>query len=175
MVKENLIFELETVGLTNLIRNYVDYNLWTNITLVNWLKTKPKKLLEKEVISSFPSVLLTLKHMYKTQGYWFAIINEKYDFDPEKDLFTIDEVMSCLVEQSAQIADYVSALTVKELQEPVLVESPWFNCEFSALEYIMQFVNHNTYHRGQVVSIGRQLGFTDAPMTDYNFYNIMAK
>lgn len=174
MVQEKDTFELESAGLTNLIRNYADYNLWTNITLINWLKTKPRELLEKEVLSSFPSIYLTLIHMCRTQGYWFAIINKKYDFDPEHGL-TLDEVMDFVVEQSAQIADYVSAMTVNELHEPILVESPWFNCEFLASEYIMQFVNHNTYHRGQIVSIGRQLGFTDAPMTDYNFYNIMGK
>jgi uncharacterized damage-inducible protein DinB len=39
----------------------------------------------------------------------------------------------------------------------------------------MHCMNHSTYHRGQIVTMGRNLGFTDAPMTDYNFYNVMAK
>jgi uncharacterized damage-inducible protein DinB len=39
----------------------------------------------------------------------------------------------------------------------------------------MQVMNHSTYHRGQIITIGRNLGFTDAPMTDYNFYNIHGK
>lgn len=175
MVQEKLAIEIGSVGLSSLIRNYVDYNLWTNMTLANWLKTKPEALLKKETLSSFSSIYLTLDHMYKTQGYWFAIIDKNYSFSSEKQTVSIHELLDCLVAQSAQIADYVSAATIEALNQPILVENPWFVCEYPAFEYLMQFVNHNTYHRGQIVSIGRQLGFTDAPMTDYNFYNIMGK
>jgi len=34
-------------------------------------------------------------------------------------------------------------------------------------------LTHSTYHCGQVVSIGWNLGYTDAPMTDYNFYKMV--
>lgn len=175
MVQETTIFEMESVGLNNLVKNYADYNLWTNLTLINWLKTKPSQLLEKEVSSSFPSILLTLHHMHKTQGYWFSIVNKKNDFDETEYSSDLQGVLAGMMEQSAQIADFVTAMTITELLEQIPVESPWFRSELSAFEYIMQLVNHNTYHRGQIVTIGRNLGFVDAPMTDYNFYNIMGK
>jgi uncharacterized damage-inducible protein DinB len=66
-------------------------------------------------------------------------------------------------------------MTDEKVQERTLIESPWFRCDFRNFEYIMHYANHSTYHRGQVVTIGRNLGFTDAPMTDYNFYNIDGK
>jgi uncharacterized damage-inducible protein DinB len=42
---------------------------------------------------------------------------------------------------------------------------------------ILHCVNHATYtyHRGQLVTMGRSLEFTDALMTDYMFYLLMAK
>lgn len=175
MVQENLALEMELVGLGNLVKNYADYNLWTNLTLVNWLKSKPVHLLEKQVSSSFSSIFLTLHHMYKTQGYWFSVVSKRSDFNEAEYPVELDAVFTGIVEQSGEIADFVSAMTINDLQEQIPVESPWFTCEFSAFEYIMQFVNHSTYHRGQIVTIGRHLGFTDAPMTDYNFYNIMGK
>jgi len=36
-------------------------------------------------------------------------------------------------------------------------------------------MSHSTYHRGQIITIGRNLGMTDAPMTDFNFYLLTAK
>ncbi len=43
------------------------------------------------------------------------------------------------------------------------------------VQYGLHVFNHSTYHRGQIVTIGRGLGYKDAPMTDYNFYNFFAK
>ncbi|MFB6801427.1 DinB family protein [Peribacillus butanolivorans] len=34
-------------------------------------------------------------------------------------------------------------------------------------------MNHSTYHRGQIITIGRNVGLTDAPMTDFNIYNFL--
>ncbi|WP_366512826.1 DinB family protein [Kordia sp.] len=31
-------------------------------------------------------------------------------------------------------------------------------------------MNHSTYHRGQIVTMGHQLGFTKAPFTDLFFF-----
>jgi uncharacterized damage-inducible protein DinB len=37
-------------------------------------------------------------------------------------------------------------------------------------EMLQQCFNHGTYHRGQIVTLGRNLKITDAPATDYFFY-----
>jgi len=175
MVQEKITMKMESVALGDFVKNYIDYNLWTNLALIRWLGSKPAALLEQEVSSSFPSICLTLHHMWKTQAYWFSIINGKKDFKEEEYSPALDKVLAGLIEQSARIADFVKAMSEADFQEEVLVESQWFSCELSTFEYIMQLVNHNTYHRGQVVSIGRSLGFTDAPNTDYNFYNVMGR
>src|SRR5690242_11895194 len=47
-----------------LMKNYANYNLWANTTLVRWLKSKPAAELEQEVASSFPSIKLTLLHIW---------------------------------------------------------------------------------------------------------------
>jgi uncharacterized damage-inducible protein DinB len=37
--------------------------------------------------------------------------------------------------------------------------------------YIIHHVmNHSTYHRGQLVTMGRELGFMDPPKTDFMQY-----
>ena len=158
-----------------LMKNYVDYNHWANCTLVNWLRTKPAELLEKEVVSSFSTIRVTLIHILETQRYWLSVINPEgiysgQDFDGD-----LEETFSRLMEQSQELAEYVESLSARALENDMLVVNPWFECNFPNFEYILHCMNHSTYHRGQIVTMGRNLGFTDAPMTDYNFYNVVAK
>ena len=159
--------------LSQLTENYANYNLWANQTLVEWLRTKPAELLEQEVASSFPSIRKTLQHIWHTQRYWLSILakEEPVFITPEDE--SLATVLEGIVRQSAALADVVAAIANTRIEEPILVVSQWFQSDFPAFEYLMHCVNHSTYHRGQLVTIGRQLGFTDAPMTDYNFYNVM--
>jgi len=158
-----------------LMKNYADYNLWANATLVNWLRTKPVEILEQEVPSSFSSIKATISHIWQAQRYWLSVISrtEFGSFAPFDG--NLEDAFIALVEQSDELADFVKTMTETEVTENIEVVSPWFQCDFQNFEYIMQCMNHSTYHRGQIVTIGRNLGFTDAPMTDYNFYNIHGK
>jgi len=177
---ENLVAEKPDVMTTQstivgLMKNYSNYNLWANATLINWLKTKPEKLVEQEVLSSFPSIKLTLLHIQATERYWLSVLNKTEFLIDAIDYQTIDELYVGVLEQSVALADHVNAMNDNQLLDNTLIINPWFQCDFQNFDYIMQVMNHSTYHRGQIITIGRQLGFTDAPMTDYNFYNVRGK
>lgn len=158
--------------LVQLMRNYADYNLWANATLVHWLRKKPAELLEKEMPSSFSSVRATINHIWNGERYWLSVLKKEEAEERSKIDGTMENVFRALVEQSDALADCVIAMTNEEIIQNNVVIDPWFQCDFKNYEYIMQAINHSTYHRGQIITIGRSLGFTDAPMTDYNFYNI---
>lgn len=161
--------------LVALMKNYANYNLWATRTLVNWLRTKPEEVVEQEVPSSFSSILQTLTHILQTQQYWLAIIRKNTSFIPEPFTGSLNELYFTLVEQSAELAEQIYNMTDAEIEDTTHIQSLWFECDFPHFEYLMQVVNHTTYHRGQIITIGRNLGFTDAPMTDYNYYNIYGK
>ncbi|CAG4997824.1 hypothetical protein DYBT9275_01858 [Dyadobacter sp. CECT 9275] len=165
--------EKEVNSMLYLINNFTRYNLWANATLVHWLKTKSPELLDKEVTSSFPTIRLTLLHILKTQGYWLSVISgeeysENQGADPES-------VLSEVIDQSARIVEFVESMPAESIQDETMVINPWFECNFPNFEYILHLVNHTTYHRGQIITVGRQLGLTDAPITDYNFFNVRGK
>jgi uncharacterized damage-inducible protein DinB len=162
-------------SLAYLMKNYTDYNHWANCTLVNWLKTKPREVLEIEVHSSFNTIRQTLIHILQTQSYWYSIIRPDIGYEDEEFTGNLEETFERITAQSEEMAIYIENLGIEMLQEDTLVVSQWFECNFPKFEYIMHCMNHSTYHRGQIVTMGRNLGFTDAPMTDYNFYNVMAK
>ena len=172
---------LETTQLTTesnlayLIKNYVSYNQWANNTIVEWLKKKPAELMDQEVPSSFPTLKLTLIHIIQTQRYWFSVVQKDSDFVNEPVNGSADDIFEALLTQSAEMLGYIDTMNEEMIQEENLVTNPWFECNFPNFEYILHLVNHTTYHRGQLVTIGRNLGLTDAPMTDYNFYNVRVK
>ena len=156
------------------MRNFADYNLWANTTMINWLKTKPEALLEQEVLSSFKGIRATLVHIWHTQCYWLSVINHT-TFTPEEYTGSTEALFDHIIDQSAATAAYVNEMSRDTMEDSTLITNPWFECNYPNFEYIIQCMNHSTYHRGQIVTIGHHLGFTDAPMTDYNFYNVATK
>lgn len=171
MVQE--IAEKTELTLGSFVTDYAIYNLWANQQLVHWLKTKPVALMAQPVPSSYPSLQQTLLHIWDTQRFWLSVLQQV----PAPTSFiwvgfegTVDDIFAGLVEQSAELVDYLQSLTEAEWQKPVILTSPWAEGVRSRIEFTQHCLNHSTYHRGQVVTIGRNLGLTDAPMTDYSFY-----
>lgn len=162
------------MGLKNLMTNYAEYNLWVNQQFVKWLTSKSDELLHKEVPSSFSSIVKTLNHIWATEEYWYSIIAETSEFDKREieELLTTD-VFNGLLNRSSQLAQLIKSFTEEELSKNIKIESPWFQCDLPKYEYLMQVINHGTYHRGQIVTIGRNIGITDATNSDYNFYNVI--
>lgn len=162
------------MGLKNLMTNYAEYNLWVNQQFVKWLTSKSDELLHKEVPSSFSSIVKTLNHIWATEEYWYSIIAETSEFDKREieELLTTD-VFNGLLNRSSQLAQLIKSFTEEELSKNIKIESPWFQCDLPKYEYLMQIINHGTYHRGQIVTIGRNIGITDATNSDYNFYNVI--
>jgi uncharacterized damage-inducible protein DinB len=162
------------MSLQKLTANYAAYNAWANDTLIGYLKTRPHASWTKEVPSSFSSIARTLNHILAAQEYWMSVITGTMYIGSRYGNQNPDaqEVFDSLIAHSALTEQTVAQLSTAELETCVKVESPWFRAELPIYEYIQHMVNHGTYHRGQLVTICRNLGFTDMPMTDYNFYNV---
>ncbi|QQT62943.1 DinB family protein [Sphingobacterium multivorum] len=160
------------MSLKTLITKSGEYNDWVVNKYINWLADKSDDQLNQEVPSSFPTILKTLNHILQTQEYWWSHISESNDFDFEKKRTTKEEIFEALRRSSVQLVDYINKLSELDLEKNIKVESPWFQCDFTKYEYIQQLILHGTYHRGQIVTMGRAIGITDAPMTDFNYWNI---
>ncbi len=160
--------------LKNIILSSLEYNLWVNEQYSQWLSDKSDELLNKYVDSSFPSILLTLQHILRTQEYWWSVLLEKQNIAIEGDEAALgrDQIFDTLIENSKRILKYFKDQEQDELLKTVEITNEWFSCNFSKYEYVQQLMYHSTYHRGQVVTIARNLNVVDAPLTDYNFWNL---
>lgn len=174
MIQEQVTPSVKQDAIAYAMKNYTAYNLWANTTMVTWLRTKPAAVLETEAASSFSSVKLTLVHIWQVQQYWLSVVAHT-EYAPQPFHGSVEEICTLLLAQSEQWLSYVTAMTEEDICDPTRVVNQWFESYLNNFEYIIQCMNHSTYHRGQIVTIGRQLGLTDAPMTDYNYYNVRGK
>ncbi|HRI62425.1 MAG TPA: DinB family protein, partial [Saprospiraceae bacterium] len=135
-----------------------------------WLKTKPLELMTREVPSSFPSLHLTLLHVWSAEKVWLERLQQA---PTEAFLFqvfqgTTEEIFEGMLKNSLNFDAYV-----KLQNEDFFLQICHFRFlngnEDSRLRHqmILHCMNHSTYHRGQIVTIARNLGLTDPPSTDY--------
>lgn len=162
------------MSLKKIMSNFADYNLWVNQQFVNWLSLKSDELLNAEVQSSFPTIMKTLDHIWSTEEYWFSVIseNDMVQKKPESEL-SKEEIFEGLLNSSTRLKHLINSLSEEDLMKEVKITNPWFECELPVSDYLLQVINHGTYHRGQIVTMGRNIGITDASNTDYNFYNVL--
>jgi uncharacterized damage-inducible protein DinB len=162
------------MSLKKTMTNYAAYNLWVNQQFVNWLSTKSDELLNTEVASSYTSIMKTLNHIWETEEYWYSVIAETVPFDKKESIdLNKNVVFEGLLNTSEKLSTLIASLSEEQLDKTIKIENPWFQCELPLSEYLLQVINHDTYHRGQIVTIGRNIGITDASNTDYNFYNVV--
>ena len=162
------------MSLKKIMSNYADYNLWVNQQFVNWLSPKSDELLYAEVPSSFSTIMKTLDHIWSTEEYWFSVISETAPTEKKiENELSSDQIFEGLLNASAKLKQFIHSLSEEDLVKEVKITNPWFECELPISEYLIQVINHGTYHRGQIVTMGRNIGITDASNTDYNFYNVV--
>ncbi|MBS1489047.1 MAG: DinB family protein [Bacteroidetes bacterium] len=162
------------MSLQKFMANNANYHSWATQKFVEWLSPKSDELLHKEVPSSFNSIIKTLNHIWATDEYWYSIIAETSEFENRSGIneYNSKEIFDGIVHRANEISKLIASYNEEKLSKLVKIETPWFKCELPKYEYLQQLINHATYHRGQIVTIGRNVGITDGSNTDYNFYNI---
>ncbi len=167
-----------TVKLSALIKDYVIYNQWANRRLIEWLKTKPANIMDLKVPSSFMGIKNTLVHIWDTERSWLAHLQLAPQPENMRKGFagSCEDVLDGLQEVSDNFTSYVLSLSNEELQETchcnVLFVGDIYRPRFEIIQHTM---NHSTYHRGQLVTIGHHIGLNDAPMTDFMYYVLRIK
>jgi uncharacterized damage-inducible protein DinB len=154
------------VNTKELILSFVNYNHWANGKLSDWLTGLDSELLYRQISSSFASIELTVQHMQESQQFWLGIITKKgIPLTNETDAAATN--FNLLLAGSRRLADAVGGFTEQELLETVAsTDMLQSRCAF-----ILHVINHNSYHRGQIVTICRQLGVVDnIPALDFEVF-----
>ncbi len=153
---------------TDKTKELVNYNLWANKRLLDWLKANEEESLTKECQSSFPDILKTVNHILDGQIFYYCVLKEQPFQSFSKN--NVEEIFSGLIEQSEVFIDYVESQ--KTLNDLRFLKTKTLKGNFRQFELIQHCMNHSTFHRGQIITMGHQLGFSKAPSTDMLFYFI---
>lgn len=146
--------------------DYANYNIWANDRLINNLLEKNDKLLSQELLGSFPTIRATISHIWFAETGWLSRLGENgwevssvTNFSGNnKELFKSWQITSENFKNFVEKAD---------LEKEIKFEHKGETFSIPTREIIQTVFNHGSFHRGQVVMMMRQLGFSDISQTDY--------
>ncbi len=153
-----------------LMKDYVAFNVWANTLFVNWLKSKPLELLDREVPSSFPSLRSTMLHTWSAQDIWLRRLQGSSPTELVSGTFkgSNTELMDGLLQNSMDFSDFIGSRDSSYFSQKIgYTHTTGIPYEQYTTEIIQHCMQHSTYHRGQIVTIARNLGLTDPPKSDY--------
>lgn len=161
-----------------LLLRYAMYNIWANQRLLALLSGLSEEQLDKVLDSSFPSLRATAYHMWNSEGIWLQrlllaspVIPPAKDFDG-----TWQEFVRRFSRQNEQVKDFIATASDAKLAHTIEYNHPVRGiCKSSVENTLLMIFNHTTYHRGQLVTMLRQLGVTKIPSTDFIEYTLIKK
>ena len=149
------------------------YNEWANGLLLSAAASLQPEEQTRNLGSSHRSVLGTLFHLVYSEWDWLHCWQGKSWKDiireepPESDFPNIAILQPHWVAIASGQKAFVATLTDPAINRQICFENfrgeLW---EFSLGQTIQHLLNHSAYHRGQVVTLLRQLGKTP-PTTDF--------
>jgi uncharacterized damage-inducible protein DinB len=153
-----------------LFEQYLAYNFWANKIISDKLLQVPPEILHKDMGSSFGSIYKTCQHMMEVESIWWQRVNLTEPVQsPEKDP---DENFQVLIEKWLPLSRQWSSWLVEIPEKNIIHVFGYYNSkkEFfkqPVYEMLLHLVNHQTYHRGQVVTMLRQNKIDKIPATDF--------
>lgn len=149
---------------------YAAYNVWANNLLLDTIQQLPEEQQGAEIKSSFTSLHKTVLHMLDAESIWWQRIKLQEKITRPSDGFSRSfvELSRLLQQQNRQWLEWVSNTTEHGLQHEFI----YFNTKKERFkqpvyQMLLHLFNHETYHRGQLVTMLRQLGIETIPPTDF--------
>jgi uncharacterized damage-inducible protein DinB len=154
------------------LHQLTSYNLWANSIMSELIENLPTEKLHQTIDSSFNSIFKTLLHIWDAEYIWLKrlqgiSISEWPSKMMDKDGFSTN----LFLQNTSDLSDFIGDKPINYFLE---------SCEYSNLKgekfstlpegIIAHVVNHSTYHRGQLVTMLRQLGIAQIPSTDFINY-----
>ncbi len=149
-------------------RELFDYGSWANARVLAAVEALPEEQVDATAASSFSSIRATAAHIVATEWIWMRRwLGDRPAVAPEwAGGAPLGELRAHLASVERERAAYLDRLTDRDLEAPISYRGLDGQAFSLPLGKLMQHVvNHGTYHRGQLATQFRQLGYA-APSTD---------
>jgi len=150
-----------------------EFNIWANDRVCSWLDKISDEQWKQPLVSSFKSIYETILHVAGAEKVWVERLQKKSK--PEMFLGTFTgskaELLATWKDLSLDFKKLIEEMPEDQFQQNLLYKNTK-GIEYNQLYYqlLAHVFNHSTYHRGQVVTMLRQVGFTDVNSTDMTTY-----
>lgn len=150
-----------------------NYNIWANNIVADWLLQISEEQWNETIISSFNSIALTCIHIAGAEKIWY----ERWINKPNQVFLFAEfkgsknELVDIWKQASKNIQSFIETIDEQDLNKIFAFKR--LNGDNNEMLYWQSFahvINHSTYHRGQLVTMLRQVGFTNVASTDYLTY-----
>lgn len=148
------------------------YNLWANSRMIEVLVKLPAEKLDAELVSSFPTIHKTVWHCVRAENIWLQRLNlvENPVWMGDSDR-PINELCDMWLESGREFISFIE----KQFDDSSFTHVFQFYRDKQAhkmqvFHTLLHAFNHNTYHRGQLVTMLRQVGVTKIPSLDISVF-----
>lgn len=153
-----------------LLLSYAAYNYWAGQEIGKRVLLLTSDQQEAELQSSFRSIKATIIHMWDAETAWWQrlklqenVVLPSLSFHP-----STQEALTGLARQSQQWKEWVEQAAPPQLEHVFAYQnSKKGQFKQPVWQMLLHVFNHGTYHRGQIVTMLRQLGEEKIPQTDY--------
>lgn len=148
---------------------YAAYNLWANNRISDAILQLPEEKQQEKIISSFPSIELTLLHLMNVEYIWWQRMKLVENIHiVEASSLTMHQISQKLLDASLQWKEWVDkSITAAFEHEFVYRNSKKEQFKQPVFQMLLHLFNHQTYHRGQIVTMLKQVGVDKIPPTDF--------
>lgn len=151
--------------------------MWANHRITDLINGLDTQLHLTTIESSFGILRGTVQHMANAESIWWQrmkLVETPHSFD-DLDM-PLDLVSKKLIEFSNQWKDWIEKSAANALEHEFLYHNTKKE-QFKQPVYqmLLHLFNHQTYHRGQLVIMLKQLGIEKIPATDFIVWSRSAK
>ncbi|MBC7535041.1 MAG: DinB family protein [Ferruginibacter sp.] len=152
-----------------ILLTYAAYNVWANQRMVDCVTNLSDEQIHKQINSSFGSVYAMLGHLWDVESIWWQRVklNELVEWPGVKFSGSVLELCNHLMHQSKQWKEWIDIATETVLEhEFIYKNSKKEQFKQPVSEALHHLFNHQTFHRGQLITMLKQVGVTELPNTD---------
>lgn len=151
------------------LKQLTDYTAWVNKEVISWLRQLTDEQWKQEHRSSFPGIRKTVLHIVSAENIWLAFWKKKSAPVFLSAVFdgSTDDLLDIWEKTTAELVDFMRQYPPGEHDMPVILQWRGETWQMAFWQTIVHFVNHSTYHRGQLVTLLRQTGFDLLGSTDF--------
>lgn len=154
------------------LRRLYDYTNWANARMLDVIAGLDDEQFTRHVVSSYSSIRDTLAHIASAEWLW--LLRWKGDSRlalPEWMEASFARLREEMESIAADRRAFLGDLTDERADAMLHYRSIRGDAFALPLrEVLIHCANHSTYHRGQLVTMLRQVGVTELPSTDYALF-----